>query len=162
MQRKDLLSFLIKEKEEAKEQNYHLFSSGYHDSDSIYDCIHTLLSEYGDAEDDIDDIDDIVDDLSEIIDDIVDDLSEICDSQTPIYYADIAEWFTSNWYAVNKYVEEIGIDSKDFDIMRIIQGAYCYTLENETRAELEEFIDYYNDKKDTDGTEHFHKQEASI
>ncbi len=46
MFRKDLLAFLIKEQEEAKEKKHYLFSSGYHDSESIYDCIHTLLAEY--------------------------------------------------------------------------------------------------------------------
>lgn len=140
MFRKDLLAFLIKEQEEAKEKNNYLFSSGYHDSDSIYDCIHALLSEYWDQEDEIDDIDDIIDDLY-----------EIADNQTPVYYASIAEWFASNWYAVNEYIEELGIDQKNFDIMRTIQGAYCYTLEQETREELEEFIGLYNEEQE--GTE---------
>lgn len=137
MFRKDLLAFLIKEQEEAKEKKHYLFSSGYHSGDDIYICIHTLLSQYWDQEDEIDDIDDIIDDLY-----------EICDSQTPVYYWQIAEWFASNWYAVNETVEELGMDSKNFDIMKTIQMAYYYTLENETRQELEELIEYYNDKQE--------------
>ena len=137
MFRKDLFAFLIKEQEEAKEKKHYLFSSGYHSGDDIYDCIHTLLSQYWDQEDEIDDIDDIIDDLY-----------EIADNQTPIYYWQIAEWFASNWYAVNEYIEELGIDQKNFDIMRTIQGAYCYTLEQETREELEEFIDLYNESQE--------------
>ena len=32
--------------------------------------------------------------------------------------------------------------------MKTIQMAYCYTLENQARQELEELIEYYNDKQE--------------
>jgi len=138
MTRKELLAFLITTDKEATDKHSYLFSSNIHNTEDIYDCIYTLLSEYWDQEDDIDNIDDIIDDLT-----------EVADSQTPIYYADIAKFFSKNWSAVDSFVEEIGIDSKNFDIMKLIQGAYCYTLEQEARQALEEFIDTYNETLDT-------------
>ncbi len=37
--------------------------------------------------------------------------------------------------------------------MRTIQGAYCYTLEEEAREELEEFIDLYKEEKEEEEIE---------
>lgn len=79
------------------------------------------------------------------MDELSDNLAQYADNSTPIYYNNIAEWFAKNWNAVNEYVQDIGIpDARKFDIMRTIQAAYCYTLENEMRELIQETVDNYD------------------
>jgi hypothetical protein len=85
------------------------------------------------------------------IDDMTDNISEYADNETPIYYNDIAKWFAENWNAVNCYVQDIGApESRNFDIMRTIQAAYCYTLDGELRELLQETIDGYEEPEATE------------
>lgn len=79
----------------------------------------------------------------EVMDDLQDEFVSWADSETPVYYADIAKWFGDNYTAVDEYIDEMGAD-KDHgstDIMRTIQGAYCYTLEQDMRDALQSFLE---------------------
>ncbi len=65
-------------------------------------------------------------------------ISECADSSTPIYYSDIAKWFGENYRAVDEYVSEIGApESKDFDIMKLIQGAFYISYERDLSNAIE-------------------------
>lgn len=68
-------------------------------------------------------------------------LYEWADSNTPIYYNELAEWFSKNWTAIDEYSENFGT-CPNGDIMKKIQAAYCWTLENAMQTAL------YNIQKD--------------
>ena len=62
-------------------------------------------------------------------------LSEWADSNIPVYYSELTEWFSKNWTAIDEYIECFG-SSPDTEIMQIIQAAYCWTLENAITSTL--------------------------
>lgn len=69
-------------------------------------------------------------------------IGEIADSNTPIYYYDIAKWFGENYSAVDEYVSEMGApEAKDFDIMKLIQGAFYISYERDLKSAFETFFE---------------------
>ena len=79
------------------------------------------------------------------MDELTDNLSEYADQNTPIYHNDLAQWFANNWSAVNEYVQDMGVsETRNFDIMRTIQAAYCYTLDGEMSQLIQETVDNYD------------------
>lgn len=100
----------------------------YHDDEIIADTLESALTEYGSPDDEVSE------------DDIADDLTECADSATPIYYNKIAAWFADgNWTAIDDYIAETGTPD-EFDIMKTIQCAYCYTLEQAARQLLSAIV----------------------
>lgn len=112
------------------------WDASYHDRETILQTLQSAVDDYGKPEDVIDE------------DDIQDDLWECADSATPIYYHDTTKWFADgNWTAVNEYVDEMGSPDK-LDIMAMISGAYCYTLQNEMRSLLSKVMEELKDSED--------------
>jgi len=90
------------------------------------------------------------DDYEYEVDDILEDMqdnsifSDLADSSTPIYYSDIAKWFGENYSAVNEYVNEMGTpDSRDFDIMKMIQGGYYISYERDIYQAMKQLLEDY-------------------
>ena len=70
------------------------------------------------------------------IDDI---FKEIADSHVAIYWADLCEWAKGNSGYIDEYVAEFGIDEKNFDFFRLIQGGqyFCNLKElNQNRDDI--------------------------
>ena len=63
-------------------------------------------------------------------------LYEWADSNTPIYYSELAQWFSKNWTAIDEYIECFGSSPK-MEIMQIIQATYCWTLEQSMQTALQ-------------------------
>lgn len=105
-------------------------SGDYHDSATIVSVLDTVLTQYNSEEEDI-----------QGCNEVEDAITETCDSDTPIYYQDIAEWFGKNWRAYDEVREALGLEGMGDDIMKGIQIAYCITLEREVREELEWFLE---------------------
>jgi hypothetical protein len=133
----DLLDTYIVKDKKTKEVIYYKSPAniGYHTSNEIHDILNTVLSEYGNEEDEITDIEDLRDDIN-----------ECADSDTPIYYKDIAEWFGGNWTAYDEVKREIG--EMGDDIMKGIQMAFCYTLENEAMEALRALYEEAEENED--------------
>lgn len=65
--------------------------------------------------------------------------SEIADNNVDIYWSDLCEWAKGNSSYIDDYVVEFGIDEKNFDFFRLIQGGqYLCNLEelNENRDDI--------------------------
>lgn len=125
--RSQLLAFL-----ETKFTNA---DSEHHDAEKIYDVLHTVLSDYGNENDTIKDWEDL--DAAMI---------ETVDSATPIYTNDVIEWFSkgNNYQAVNDAEANIGGLSeavKDCDIIKAIQQAYYFTLQDACQHQATELIE---------------------
>lgn len=106
-----------------------LIEHEYHEPEAILEIIEETMSEY-DNDDEVDE-----DTLTEM-------LNEKADSACPIYYNEIAKWFANgNWTAVDECFDNgmLGAPERS-DIMKHIQGAFVYTLENEARATLTNII----------------------
>lgn len=70
------------------------------------------------------------------IDDI---FHEIADNHVAIYWTDLCEWAKGNSSYIDEYVAEFGIDEKNFDFFRLIQGGqYLCNLEelNKNRDDI--------------------------
>lgn len=70
------------------------------------------------------------------IDDI---FHEIADNNVAIYWTDLCKWAKDNSGYIDDYVAEFGIDEKNFDFFRLIQGGqYLCNLEelNENRDDI--------------------------
>lgn len=66
-------------------------------------------------------------------------LHEIADNHIDIYWTDLCEWAKGNSGYIDEYVAEFGIDSKNFDFFRLIQGGqYLCNLEelNKNRDDI--------------------------
>ena len=53
---------------------------------------------------------------------ISDDFVEYADQSVDIYYSDLFEWAKGNYSYIEDYVKEYGIDARNFDFIRLIQG----------------------------------------
>lgn len=65
---------------------------------------------------------------------ICDTISEIVDSETDIYYSDLIDWLRNDSNSVESIenaVKEFGIDSKNFDFMKLIQQGQFYQNEQQ-------------------------------
>lgn len=65
---------------------------------------------------------------------ICDTISEIVDSETDIYYSDLINWLRNDSNSVESIenaVKEFGIDSKNFDFMKLIQQGQFYQNEQQ-------------------------------
>lgn len=65
---------------------------------------------------------------------ICDTISEIVDSETDIYYSDLIDWLRNDSDSIESIeytVKEFGIDSNNFDFMKLIQQGQFY--QNEQR-----------------------------
>lgn len=137
---KEKLQNYSKELATLSKNNNYFYSGDHHE---------ITLQEIDEAIDFLDDSAEFTD-WDNLIDSIVDNVSEIADSATPIYYADIAKWFSSNWQAVDEYIAEMG-QPDDFDIMKIIQGAYYVSYERDLRNGIQKLVEEYeSDQKNNE------------
>lgn len=100
-------------------------SHGYHTSKEIAYTLEKVLSDYGNATDEIKDVEDLYNDLW-----------NECDGATPIYTIDLLEWFKTNYTAVDDYKSETGGDADT--IIDLIMAAYCWTLQQEVEDAMRE------------------------
>lgn len=52
--------------------------------------------------------------------------ADYADQQVSIYHSDLFEWVRNNYGYIEDYVEEFGIDDKNFDFIKLIQGGQWY------------------------------------
>lgn len=52
--------------------------------------------------------------------------ADYADQNVDIYCSDLFEWAKKNYSYIEDYVKEFGIDSKNFDFIKIIQGGQWY------------------------------------
>jgi hypothetical protein len=127
MTRKELAGVLETVKQNGKKIGQY---NDYHENDKIMEVLEALANEYGEG-------DDVVVGDSGVMDDVRDQIIKICDSNTPIYNADLAEWFAKNWSAYDEVAEELGKDNMGKDVMQGIAIAYSWMLALETTEALE-------------------------
>ena len=74
--------------------------------------------------------------------------SELADTQCPIYYNDIAKWFSENYIAIDEYVSEFGEMAEDGggkpDIMKTIQCAFVVSYERDIKNAFKSFVEDNN------------------
>lgn len=88
-------------------------------------------------------LDDVFDNFYDCTGYICDAISEIADSNVSIYNSDLWDWARDNEEYVEQAVNEFGIDSKDFDLIRLFQqGQYLYNSEY-MYEHLDEMILFY-------------------
>lgn len=105
-----------------------LLEGEYHKDKDIL----TLLEEIAENADEDSEIDE---------DSLSDSIFEQADSACPVYYNDIAKWFSDgNWNAVDEYTEEVGDTNAGVDVMKLIQSGFVFTLEREARNTLHSII----------------------
>lgn len=65
-------------------------------------------------------------------------ISEIADNNVDIYNRDLLEWAKDNYGYIEEVVEEFGVDSKNFNFMRLIQQGQWLCNEQELYENLED------------------------
>lgn len=71
---------------------------------------------------------------------ICDILTEIADNNVDTYYYDLFEWAKNNFHIIKEANKELGINP---DIIKQIQQAQYYSLEQDLYENLESIIKYY-------------------
>ena len=80
---------------------------------------------------------------SDYIDDII---AEISDDIIYIYNYDLLEWARHNYYYIEEYVKEFGIDNENFDFFGIISGGHLLYIKQmlyENKNNMLLYLTYY-------------------
>lgn len=67
--------------------------------------------------------------------------TEYADSQVDIYASDLFEWAKSNYEYIEEAVEEFGIDSRNFDFLRVIQSGQLLYNERQLFEDEEKIVE---------------------
>ena len=73
---------------------------------------------------------------------ICDIITEICDNNVDIYNSDLWEWAKDNEYYIEQAINEYGIDSNNFDLIRLFQQGQYYYYEEICYKNLDDIIEY--------------------
>lgn len=69
-------------------------------------------------------------------------ITEVCDNNVDIYNNDLWEWSKDNEYYIEQAITEFGIDSNNFDLIKLFQqGQYLYFQET-CYNNLDDIIEY--------------------
>ena len=126
--------------DQLKQDNrLHILAQEYHDGETVYTALDTILSNYEKIKDD-DTLN--TDDGCYVLDEII---TEVAENQTPCQNHILAKWFATdlNFVAIDNMIENQDtdiLDPKTFDIMTLIRQAYCYSLENNIRDAFNNLI----------------------
>jgi hypothetical protein len=74
---------------------------------------------------------------------ITDIFSQIADNAVGIYTKDLLEWLVDNYEELEEYVQEFGIDYKNFDLLGAIRGAQWLCYERQLSNEAEEICEFW-------------------
>ena len=78
--------------------------------------------------------------LEDLLDELTDKIIEFADGLVDIYNHKLLEWLKDNYSTYEDYIEEFGINNKNFDLMQTIRWAQFIEYERELRDEVEEFL----------------------
>jgi len=77
-------------------------------------------------------------------------IDDVADSKTPIYNADLAEWFGGNWSAVDEYFSEFGT-IEDEGIMRTIAASYCWSYGRDLESAIKDVLEQVEFEEEEEG-----------
>ena len=72
---------------------------------------------------------------------ITDDISEFADLNVPIYNSELLDWLKDNYDKLENSIQEFGIDSENFDLIKQIQLAYYSEIQNELYEYIQKAIE---------------------
>ena len=69
--------------------------------------------------------------------------SEIADQNVDIYTSDLLDWAKLNYEYIEQAVQEFGIDSRNFDFVKLLQEGQFLQIEEDLYNSQKEIIIYY-------------------
>ena len=73
---------------------------------------------------------------------ICDIITEVCDNNVDIYNGDLWEWAKDNEYYIEQATNEFGIDSNNFDLIKLFQQGQYFYYEETCYNNLDDIIEY--------------------
>ena len=73
---------------------------------------------------------------------ICDIIMEVCDNNIDIYNNDLWEWAKDNEYYIEQAINEYGIDSNNFDLIKLFQQGQYFYYEETCYNNLDDIIEY--------------------